>query len=169
MRLEQKYNGFDKLLEAIADENLSVMADIIRATATGYTSIPDLIEEIGLHPLRVGINHLVPPLISLAFQLAGFDEDSKPESESKSRVTFAEHHKKLFQIGTGWLGWTPETTWNATPSEIIEAYNGRVDLLKAIFGASEEEKPNVDLATQARVALARFPMQIVTPEEVAAA
>lgn len=38
----------------------------------------------------------------------------------------------------GWLGWTPEQAFNASIPDILTAYEGRMDMLKAIFGGSED-------------------------------
>jgi hypothetical protein len=40
-------------------------------------------------------------------------------------------------------GWAGRLTWalDATPTEIINAYEGRLDLLKAIFGSPEKDAP----------------------------
>jgi Phage tail assembly chaperone protein, TAC len=55
-------------------------------------------------------------------------------------MPFAEYHTQLYRIGTGWLGWSPETTWNATPREITEAYGAHVEQLKAIYGAGDQDQ-----------------------------
>lgn len=51
----------------------------------------------------------------------------------------AEYHAWLFQVATGWLGWSPAETFAATIPEILLAHRGRSDLLAAIFG-----KPKAD-------------------------
>lgn len=38
----------------------------------------------------------------------------------------------------GWLGWTPEQTYNAAIPDIMTAYEGRMDMLKAIFGGGDD-------------------------------
>lgn len=40
----------------------------------------------------------------------------------------------------GWLGWTPEQAYNAAIPDILTAYEGRTDMLRAIFGGEEPEK-----------------------------
>lgn len=168
MRLERTHGGFQALARKIAEENLSAMASVIREAATTYSPIPDLIEEIGEGPLGVRLECLVEPLIRFVFQLAGIDEDAAPEEiETDSKITFGEHHIKLYRIATGWLGWTPDQAWNATPNEIAEAYKGRCEMLKALFGSSEDEEKPKDLAMQAKLALARFPITVVKPDEAA--
>lgn len=40
----------------------------------------------------------------------------------------------LFSKATGWLGWSPEQAWNATPLEIVAAVNAHVEKLKLMAG-----------------------------------
>jgi hypothetical protein len=133
LRLERRHGGFDKLFAAVADGNLGVIRDLITETATD----PRLaVLNLFTSPLRVTLEALVPHAIALVLALAGVDSEAKPEptTEPSKPVSFEEFHTRLFEIGTGWLGWSPEATWNATPAEILAAYKGRMDLLGAIFG-----------------------------------
>lgn len=145
MRLARKFEGFDNLLRGIAEQNISAMADLIRETSRDAWRLIGFLEAHGDTPLCVRITPLTEPLLALTLALAGLDpQDVGKEADSadtSDRVSFAEHHERLFKLATGWLGWTPEQTWNATPAEIRAAYEGRLDMLKAIFGAGEGEKP----------------------------
>lgn len=58
-------------------------------------------------------------------------------------MTLDQYFDWLYQVGTGWMGWTHEQTL-ATPMPCIElAYKGRVDMWRRVFGGEEivEEKP----------------------------
>lgn len=44
---------------------------------------------------------------------------------------------EFFEIGTGWLGWSPADTWAATPVEIMVAQRGMIAKLKAIHGGTD--------------------------------
>ncbi len=61
-----------------------------------------------------------------------------PKQTGKA-LSWSDAYAELYQIGTGWLGWTPQETWNATPTEITEAFKGKLAMLKAIHGSAEEE------------------------------
>jgi hypothetical protein len=140
-RLERRYGGFDKLLRAVADGNLSAMADVIRESADGSSSLPDILERLGTMPLRLGVDALINPIIAHIFALAGVAPDATAESSDGPRMAFAEFHERLFGIATGWLGWTPDSAWKATPAEILAAHKGRFDMLKAIFGGTDKGAP----------------------------
>lgn len=141
-RLERRYGGFDKIARSVTDGNLTVISDVIRESTDTPSAIPDLLCEIGTHGLRVGLEALTVPVLSHVLALAGVEEEHDgPEAEpAGDRITFADYHAKLYRIATGWLGWTPETAWNATPAEIIEAHAGRVEMLGALFGTGNGRK-----------------------------
>ena len=53
--------------------------------------------------------------------LAGADQDqANSEPRNGETMPFGEYYKRLFQLGTGWLGWSPSVTWQSTPSEILD-------------------------------------------------
>lgn len=45
------------------------------------------------------------------------------------------------KIGTGWLGWSEQETLDTSIPTILLAYEGRVEMLKACFGGSDEPEP----------------------------
>ncbi|MEP9348549.1 hypothetical protein [Xanthobacter sp. KR7-225] len=52
-------------------------------------------------------------------------------------MSLAEFYAWLFKAATGWLGWPPAVAL-ATPIPQIEAaFEGRMEMLKAIFGGGE--------------------------------
>jgi hypothetical protein len=66
--------------------------------------------------------------------------DAKAVAPSGKPVAWADFYADQFAKATGWLGWTPEQAWNATPTEIDRAYSAHIAKLKAIHGSGEEEK-----------------------------
>lgn len=124
------------------------MADVIRESSATRTDIPRTLESVGHYPLHEHIEALTAPLIDHVFRLAGADPDS-PQHETRheredNRVRFSDYFERLFTIATGWLGWSPEQAWSATPAEIITAYNGRLDMLGAIFGTKTDDGADPD-------------------------
>ena len=44
---------------------------------------------------------------------------------------------------------TPDTAWNATPNEIVDAVDGHLDHLRALHGTTDEDsEPNPDQAAE---------------------
>ncbi|WP_454917283.1 hypothetical protein [Xanthobacter sediminis] len=68
-------------------------------------------------------------------------------------MSLAEYHAWLFKTATGWLGWTPAEALAAPMPMIEAAFDGRVDLLRAIFGGAEKPKGREALAAKVRAAM----------------
>lgn len=136
MRLERREGSFAKLIRDVNEGSLAAAVEII----LDHADMPFLENRVFdvLPELR-------GPLLSYVMACTGLDPDEAPaEGKAKGKakgktVTFAEHLTGLYRIGTGWLGWTPADTLDATPAEIMEAYKGRQELLKALFGSGEEK------------------------------
>lgn len=136
IRLERREGSFSSLTKAVMDGSLSAAVEIVR----DHTDMPNLADRI----LETGLARLTNPLLLYVMALAGIDPDDAPANDhgkpSKPRrdTPFSEHLASLYRIGTGWLGWTPADTLDATPSEIMEAYKGRLELLRSIFGGKDD-------------------------------
>ena len=140
IRLESRPGGFPLLLGHILDGSLTSAIDCIEP----HYDHPFLKNQI----MDAGLDSLTDPLTSYVMACAGIDPDDppkKPKGKAKS-VPFKQYLRDLYRIGTGWLGWTPDETLDATPIEIREAYKGRLEMLKAIFGSSDEKPDNSDLS-----------------------
>ncbi|MHC4051497.1 hypothetical protein [Bradyrhizobium sp. 25ACV] len=144
--LYERYDGFHNLSRHLADGSLTAALDIISATivnakAWGKYALPangavvrDLLAATG-------------DLIEFVLVLAGADDETSGDGDTGKPIPFDEYFTQLYQIGTGWLGWTPDDTWEATAAEIINAQKGRMDMLKALFGSKEQTAESSDLAT----------------------
>jgi len=135
MQLERRPGSFKGLLDEIADDSLSAASAIIAP----HHSHPMLASRI----MDAGLDRLRPVLIDYVLQCAGIDPDAEATGDGPG-LSFADHLQQLYRIGSGWLGWTPDATLDATPSEIMEAYRGRMDMLKAIFGSADDEPRQPD-------------------------
>lgn len=81
------------------------------------------------------------PLFELVSMLTPAPEKrAQPSQTTGKQVTWAEVFAALYGRATGWLGWTPEQAWNATPTEIDRAYRAHLEKLKAIHGGGSDEK-----------------------------
>ncbi|WGD32012.1 hypothetical protein AncyloWKF20_09415 [Ancylobacter sp. WKF20] len=58
-------------------------------------------------------------------------------------MTFGEYLEWLFKIGTGWLGWPPAVVMGCTMRELRLAYDGKLDMLRAIHGGGEKPDPGL--------------------------
>jgi len=131
IRLERRPGSFRQLLIDVQDESLTAAVAIIGS----HTDMPFLSNRVFdvLPTLR-------DPLLAYIMACAGIDPDDAPANQNQTTrktTPFSEYLANLYRIGTGWLGWTPKDTLDATPVEILEAYKGRLELLKAVFGNGE--------------------------------
>ena len=144
VRLERRPGSFAGLLREIMDGSLTAACEIIR----DHADIPMLETRI----LDNGLETLREPLVRYVLALTGMDDTPEPANDNgrakgKSEP-IGEHLTELFKFGTGWLGWTPQETLDATPAEIALAREGRVDMLRAIFGGTDDktDKPQSDIS-----------------------
>lgn len=158
-RLERKYDGFDKLLHLVSRGNLSTIAAVIREGSGDSVVTRYLEDALDDMPLHMGIERLAVPVSAFVLALAGADGESPKTLSAAERITFEEFHSKLFRIATGWLGWSPDQAWSASPAEIIEAHKGRTEMLAAIFGSGKHDadkstdlsKGGIDSNTRSRL------------------
>jgi hypothetical protein len=134
--LYNRYDGFEPLARAVADGSFRVIADVLLEGSTSKPLSRDAL-EYALSKSLAQLDSIIPQILSFILALCGIDESKINEANADSSGTlesFNNHHTKLFRIATGWLGWTPQNTWDATPNEIMEAFKGRSEMLSAIFG-----------------------------------
>ncbi|MDF1600170.1 hypothetical protein PZ895_10315 [Mesorhizobium sp. YIM 152430] len=117
---------------------MAVVADLIEHGSNDAAALAALVRDIEKNGV-LKLDRLKPALMQYIAALIGADADETPETSPSKAMTFAEFFESCFEIGTGWLGWTPEATWNATPGEIIAAQRGLIAKLKAIHGSTEDE------------------------------
>jgi hypothetical protein len=139
LRLEQRY-GFQRLFVGLQEGHLGMITDMI-AEGASITSKRALALLSG-KPLAVLLSRAAEPLVRFLFKLAGIEPDAEEKAVEGRRVSYAEHYSRLYAIATGWLGWPPSEAWAATPNEIMVAYQGRSDMLRAVFGGANENAPD---------------------------
>lgn len=138
-RLE-KQRGLNRLVDDLRGGSARAIVEIIRE-AEPDSDFTRFIREFDDMPFQVRAASLIEPLVGYMLELIGFDPDAEPAKEPQDEtdaMPFAEYFERLFELATGWLGWTPADAWDATPSEIVRAYKGRVAMLKAIFGGEDK-------------------------------
>ncbi len=150
--LAHTYGDFQNLLNALAGGSVIALADVIRAGTYDDNAMADFIER-GEQPLNVSINLLCIRAVEFIGALVGTPEqrDEMEGATSGNNIPFTEFYERLFAIATGWLGWSPNEAWAATPQEVLAAYRGHMDRLKAIHGSKEDDKGNSTDLTKERL------------------
>ncbi|MBY2961688.1 hypothetical protein ACC755_21275 [Rhizobium ruizarguesonis] len=139
MTLEARH-GFPALYRALDDLNLTIISEII---LTGSINRQDaaafLFSQSGkpLFPFFVAVRQ---PLVELISMLTPAPYP-KAQASSGKPLTWAEAYTALYEYATGWLGWTPDTAWNATPTEIDRAYAAHIDRLETTGVLVRDKQP----------------------------
>jgi hypothetical protein len=141
-RLERKYNGFHNLFNAVLSGTLTAISDVLKE-GTGTTSaLTDYLDQADGESLMVKLDLLVAPIGNFVLALAGSEHNQNLAIGEP--MPFVEYHTKLFGIATGWLGWSPEQAWNATPAEILEAQKSHREKLVLIYGGKNDEDQTIE-------------------------
>lgn len=51
-----------------------------------------------------------------------------------------EYMSWIIKIGCGWIGWPPDVVRKAHLRDVHEAFEGKIELLKACYGSGEKSK-----------------------------
>lgn len=137
IHLERLHGGFPTLLRKIEEFDTRTIWHVITAAAGKEAAAP-IFAHAATDPLKSFKRAAQGPCIALvaAFFPAIPETDTKPLPAKPT--PWADLFKELYGFATGWLGWTPETAWHATPQEITDAFNAHIAKLKAIHGDGEE-------------------------------
>lgn len=144
LHLERLHDGFGPLFRRIDTFDTTTIRQVILIAAADRNAAEAFLRHMANQPLRTLAEATHGPLASLCTALmpsptTSTSTSTKPRTTSAKTMPWADYYSKLFQIATGWLGWTPDTAWNATPAEITCAFDGHVAMLKTIHGSADEE------------------------------
>lgn len=136
--LNEKYNGFHNLSRYLAEGSLTTAVDLINAT---------IVDPQAWAAYALAGNVVVRDLMAAHDQLQDFvliltsaNDSTGDKPQAGKPISFEEYFTELYRLATGWLGWPPADAWDATPAEILNAQQGRVAMLKAIFGGNKDDQ-----------------------------
>jgi Phage tail assembly chaperone protein, TAC len=138
MRLERLHDGFPNLFRKVAEFDTQTIKTIIATAATDQNAADTFLESLDgapLHPVQRNAQGLVVSLCA-----AFFPPEPTPKDASTTPgkpMPWSDAYAELYRIGTGWLSWTPAETWAATPTEIVQALEGKIAHLTAMNGGSD--------------------------------
>lgn len=148
--LEREF-GLPGLVQHVMQCNVGSLAKIIRESAVDRQAAERVIASFG----RVSVSQIADASTEPLFRLINCFVPRRDKSQGEATgkpMPWAEFYRELFRLGTGWLGWSAKATWNATPAEISDAFEGLHAKLKAIHGSGEptEDEPQHYTADQIR-------------------
>tara|TARA_R110002049_G_scaffold10127_1_gene50174 strand:- start:136045 stop:136611 length:567 start_codon:yes stop_codon:yes gene_type:complete len=146
MQLEALHDGFPKLLVKVQQGDTATLREIVTHAATDRGAAHDLLNAMA----GASLAHVQQVLIAPAFALiaALMTPDTRKDQGEAAKapmgeaakapmgkpIAWADLYADLYKIATGWLGWAPDIAWNATLPEILHAFDGHIDQLKAVHG-----------------------------------
>ncbi|WP_152047179.1 hypothetical protein [Aureimonas psammosilenae] len=151
------YDGFSAVLKGIAEGNTIVLSRLFGECGLNDPALASLFHVPGRN-LASRVAELQPIAFDLAFDLLRFDPDAKEERKpadpnAKPRDVLKEC-EALFGFATGILKWTPEVAWNATPGEIVAAWNYRDEAFTSPEDRKKKEIASLPLAERTRLTFA---------------
>lgn len=144
IHLERLHDGFGPLFQKIEQFDTATVRQIITTATTDRKAAEAFLAVMATLPLsRLQIAAL-GPLVALCGAFRPAIDDTATHGAPKGKpMTWAEVFADLYQIGTGWIGWTPAETLDATPTQIREANRGFIAMQRTIrpdlFGTDEPE------------------------------
>ena len=145
--IEKMDGGFPAILHKIQQTNLSTLKAIISAACTSRQDEKAILAALADQPLAGIQSAVIGPCMTLIAALmmpsiGSGDDTAKPSTNAKP-IAWSDLYADLFKMATGWLGWSPDTAWNATLPDIIQAFEGHTDKLKALHGGDDEEESGI--------------------------
>lgn len=145
--LDRYPGSFGALVAQIARQSITALHFAVRATATDRAGAEQLLAYAARNPLAPFAGQAQAACLALLAGIFNSDRGEAPSASSAPSRPFADDASELYRIATGWLGWTPAETWNASPDEIMAAYEGHVDRLVMLTpGATKPEAQPIDEA-----------------------
>ncbi|MEH6645512.1 hypothetical protein [Sulfitobacter sp.] len=141
--LEALHNGFPALVTKVTQGHTGTLRQIILNSATDQSAAQHLlgamkgaklidVQKVLITPAFAILTALMTPDLATGQAEAAKAPTGKP-------VKWATLYADLYKIATGWLGWTPDTAWSATLPEILNAFDGHVEQLKAVHGTADDD------------------------------
>lgn len=131
-RLERLHDGFTALRLRLSEFDTATVAEIIRQSAMDPNEARAFLRHLDTLPLATVEQIALAPLHELIGALVPAGDPSDEPDTCAALMPWPAAFAQFFRYGTGWLGWTAEATWNATPSEILSAFTGHMDRLEML-------------------------------------
>lgn len=135
-------HGFPALFRELDDCDLTIISEIILAASQSRQDAAAFLSCLSgrpLSPFFLTVRQPLAELISMFVPAPVQSLDTAPRTGKP--LPWSEVYAALYDSATGWLGWTPEAAWNATPTEITRAHAAQIDRLMTTGILSRDEKP----------------------------
>jgi len=140
--LERMHGGFVPLLLKVQQGHTGTLREIVQNSATDRAAGQRFLHALKGATLKDVQETLTEPAFALitALMIPDTDQGEAAKAPSGKPVKWADLYADLYKIATGWLGWPPATAWAATLPEILSAFDGHIEQLKAVHGTAEDDQ-----------------------------
>lgn len=148
-----QHSGLASLIAKLEQCDLTSIHALIRSAATSADDAERFLAAIHNQPMHRIRQAILPSLFDLITALLPADPDAPKRTTDQKPQSWAKVFNDLYGYGTGWLGWTPAQTWDATPAEIITAMKAHSEKLIAMNGgeANQTAQNNDEAQRQANI------------------
>lgn len=137
--LEARF-GYPAMFRALDEGSFTMISEIILVASSSQQDAAAFLVGIHGKPLSHFFDATQAKLFQLVIMFTPApDKNAKPNNGSGKPVAWPDFYADQYEKATGWLGWTPEQAWNATPTEIDRAFSGHLAKLKAIHGSGDDK------------------------------
>ncbi|WP_336813497.1 hypothetical protein [Bosea sp. MMO-172] len=136
--LERSHDGFATLMQRLAEFHTGTVREIILTATTDRKDAAAFLNSMSRLPISRFAEIAQAQLARLVIGFVPQPDPAAKPSQGKM-VPLRELYRDMYRRATGWLHWSPDQAWNATPTEITDALSGHFDMLKAIHGAADDK------------------------------
>lgn len=142
--MEAMHGGFPNLIKKLEEFDTATVAALISNSAPRKEAEAFLAasRNTPVQPYMLATQAQLFRLIG-ALLPSGPDTSTNAPQAAQKAVPWSQVYSDLFGLATGWLGWTPEQAWQATPQEITQAFIAHTTKLKAMHGGDDTEQSNI--------------------------
>ncbi|RAH97622.1 hypothetical protein DLJ53_27595 [Acuticoccus sediminis] len=150
MTLNNRF-GMETILDGVIREKFSIIEAVIHACAVNANP-RDIAKATRLalrpYPAPAFTEAILNVVLGLAGATPDLYEDADDTEATKGTKSTTSTEKpnpkrfyaELFEVATGWLGYTPKDALDCTPGQILAAQRGRAKLLNQLFGSGAKDK-----------------------------
>lgn len=124
--------GFDRLFQRIAEFHTGTVREIILTAATNRRDAARFLRSLEGKSLLTFMQIAQIPAHRLCMGFFPAPDDGAKPARGFPAIPLRNVYRNLFRAATGKLGWSPEEAWNATATDINEAFIGT-------FGTTEQQ------------------------------
>lgn len=135
----ERSHGFDMLFRHLAEFHTGTVRAIILTAATDRKDAAAFLETMSRQPIASFLDAVQVSIVRLCLGFVPVGEADRKSASSSAPTPWREFYGQLYRYATGWLHWTPEAAWSATPTEIMEALAGHGEMLTAIHGPAGDK------------------------------